>query len=679
MRNITTIIKGIAIILLTLLFCVSGLAKDINLDSLWYEINNLPDDTAKVSFIQKGIYDIGVQYPEEVDSFAELALNLANSLYFKKGLAETLYSLGKAKNYNSLYDEALEYWLECFEVAKEINDVTLLGDANNGIGLIFQSKGDYELAEKYFLNAKEVFYANSDTLGLMLVTTNMGTVYANKGDYPKATEHFLTSLNYIEAKNIQKDYLSIYANLAELYRLMRDYEKSDSIYHIVLDYLSDEELPKQKMLVYRNLGALYGDMEQRDVAISYHKKALAIGKKANYSDYIISGLINLALNYIYMGEPKKAEAYLDESLLINDSLKTNYDLGTTYVTYGRLYEEMNDFKQAVNSYKKSISFFERGTPTTSLVDAYKKLSYSYEEMGNYKMAFDSHKRYFQLNDSLYGIKMQESVKIMESRFELRNKKEEVKNLQMETALNKLTITKKEKEKKYILTLFSLGFLATFGAVIAFMQKRKTKHLKELNQNKSKAVSARINPHFLYNSLNSLRTFLIDNEIEKANNYIFTFSALSRKILEHSEHYTIPLNKELNVIMDYVSLQQSKGRQSFDFEVSNPDSIDLHEYQVPPNLLQPIIENCFEHALKEKIDTGKIELQVKSSDKDMLEILVKDNGKGIIEDTEKVRKSFGLSLVKERLKNLSNRLGKGKLEILGSTDGTTVFLTIPQVQ
>lgn len=679
MKNITKIIRSTNTVLLILSCSVLGFSKGLNLDSLWHEINSLPDDTVKVTLMQKSIYDVGIQYPQEVDSFAKFTLHLADSLDFEKGVAKSWYSLGRAKKYNSQYDKALECFLKSSQLAKDINETTLFGDANNIIGLVFLNKGDYDIAEKYFLTAKEVFYNNSDTFGLMMITENMGLVHTQRGDYAKALENISISLNYIEAENAQKGSLNSYSNMAELYRKMGEYEKSDSIYNIILNYLSGEESSRQKMLIYTNMGALYGDMGKRDTAISYHQKALEIGKKGKYTDYIIMELVNLALNHIYTGDLRKSKDYLDESLLIPDSLKTNYDLGITYVTYGRLYEEMKSSKKSVNSYKKGITFLEKDGISRALLDAHKKLSQGYEETGEYKMALESHKTYFQLNDSLHSIEMKESVKLLESRFKLRSKEEEVKSLQMKNTLNELTINRQKRERNYILGLLGLSFLVTSVAFIAFMQRRKTKYLKELNQNKSKAVSARINPHFLYNSLNSLRRFLIDNEIEKANNYIFTFSALSRKILEHSEHYAIPLNEELNVIMDYVSLQQNKGGQSFEFEVVNPDKIDFDVYQIPPNLLQPIVENCFEHALRGKTDTGKIEVQVRSSDKDMLQILVKDNGKGIGENIEKNRRSFGLSLVKERLESLSNKLGKGKLEILGSNNGTTVSLTIPQVQ
>jgi LytS/YehU family sensor histidine kinase len=194
----------------------------------------------------------------------------------------------------------------------------------------------------------------------------------------------------------------------------------------------------------------------------------------------------------------------------------------------------------------------------------------------------------------------------------------------------------------------------------------------------------MNPHFLFNSLNSINNFVLKNEIEKASDYITKFSRLIRVILKSSSSLTIPLSEELGILALYVKLEQMRIKGGFEYIVNIGGDINLEEIKVPPLFLQPYIENSIWHGIMLVSTEKKIHLSIQKVD-NKIQCEVTDNGIGIDKTTEEShkkinrRKFFGAQATEDRIKLLHRNIGVA-VDISDISDenstGTKVTIIFP---
>ncbi|WP_111707009.1 sensor histidine kinase [Lutibacter citreus] len=207
----------------------------------------------------------------------------------------------------------------------------------------------------------------------------------------------------------------------------------------------------------------------------------------------------------------------------------------------------------------------------------------------------------------------------------------------------------------------------FSIIIGFTIKRfeqKSKNaevrlaikLKEMEELKMTALQSQMNPHFLFNSLNSINNFVIKNEVEKASDYITKFSKLIRAILNSSSSPTSTLSEELRLLDLYIKLEQMRVKGGFEYHVIVGDEINLNNIKVPPMFLQPFIENSIWHGIMKKEGDKMIKLSIKKEGNSVLcEVL--DNGIGINKAKElsnnmsNKRKFFGAEATENRIRML----------------------------
>ncbi|MFB0938556.1 MAG: histidine kinase, partial [Urechidicola sp.] len=178
--------------------------------------------------------------------------------------------------------------------------------------------------------------------------------------------------------------------------------------------------------------------------------------------------------------------------------------------------------------------------------------------------------------------------------------------------------------------------------------------------KMTALQSQMNPHFLFNSLNSINNFVLKNEIEKASDYITKFSRLIRVILKSSSSLTIPLSEELGILALYVKLEQMRIKGGFEYIVNIGGDINLEEIKVPPLFLQPYIENSIWHGIMLVSTEKKIHLSIQKVD-NKIQCEVTDNGIGIDKTNEEShkkinrRKFFGTQATEDRIKLLHRNI------------------------
>lgn len=220
--------------------------------------------------------------------------------------------------------------------------------------------------------------------------------------------------------------------------------------------------------------------------------------------------------------------------------------------------------------------------------------------------------------------------------------------------------------------------------------KDTQFQNKLNELSLSSLRAQMNPHFIFNCLNSIKFFTEHNEKEKASEYLSKFSKLIRNILEFSREESTILSSELETLELYLSLESLRFNNKLTYEIIVDKNVDVDFIEIPPLIIQPYVENAIWHGLMHKESGGKIGVNIKQeNEQNFLVITIEDDGIGreksqlIQKEKNAHHKSFGTKISQERLDLLNiNNEKKASITILdlkGDDDtisGTRVLIKIP---
>ncbi len=243
----------------------------------------------------------------------------------------------------------------------------------------------------------------------------------------------------------------------------------------------------------------------------------------------------------------------------------------------------------------------------------------------------------------------------------------------------------------VLAIISLSILA-FIYRLKLVEKRerlKTLQLTRLSNAELKALRSQMNPHFVFNAINSVQYFITNNDPASSQKYLSKFAKLIRYVVDNSKPAAIPLSRELEALNLYLDLESLRFENKFEYNIIINDNVDIDNIQIPSMLIQPFVENAIWHGLMHKESKGKININISLKDQGII-CIIEDNGIGrkrsreiIKEKNNEFHKSVGMSITQERLdvinqKNNSNftinviDLEDGN----GKSIGTRVELNLP---
>lgn len=240
-------------------------------------------------------------------------------------------------------------------------------------------------------------------------------------------------------------------------------------------------------------------------------------------------------------------------------------------------------------------------------------------------------------------------------------------------------------------VFTLLIFALYRYRINRVQRseaHKTRLNKRLAEAEMRALRAQMNPHFIFNCLNSINRYIVKSDQQKASLYLTRFSKLIRLILDNSNSKAVSLEQDLEALKIYIEMESLRFENKFDFTVEVAPGTDVFNIQVPPMILQPFVENAIWHGLLHKEGKGVLKIYIQKNARH-LECLIEDNGVGrkkameLRSKTATTRKSLGMQLTEERMQLLMTELGtKGEIRVedligpAGEPLGTRVILKLP---
>ena len=223
------------------------------------------------------------------------------------------------------------------------------------------------------------------------------------------------------------------------------------------------------------------------------------------------------------------------------------------------------------------------------------------------------------------------------------------------------------------------------------EKLKAAYEKQMAEVKMNSLTAQMNPHFIFNCLNSIEYYIIKNKPQKAADYLNRFSRLIRLILNNSRSNLVTLKNELEVLRLYIEIESLRFDNKFDYVVSMDKNINPYDIEIPPMLLQPYVENAIWHGLMHTEQKGLLEILLRLDEEARLHCTIKDNGIGRAKAaalksksaTRHKRKSMGMNITQDRLEMLKKLQGLEAVitvtdlkSSIGEGIGTQIDLLIP---
>jgi tetratricopeptide (TPR) repeat protein/anti-sigma regulatory factor (Ser/Thr protein kinase) len=570
--------------------------------------------------------------------------------------------------------------------------------------------------------------------------SKLAVAYDVLGDvYIRVKQYDLAASNYsISLTNKKSDLVSL--KLAKAYALNNEIGKSSSIFS---DLLSRKIPLDSKVDVFEGLGDNLKKQMQYDNALANYKNALTLASENEINSRI--PVLNSKIGAIYalQGNSSAAEDYFDNSIesvrkdslnkrvFITNSVANQYrdqqnfdreielkkgnlrileeaeiseisgEVGDDKITVqqlnldiGNAYAKKRSYDKALNYLEKSKEDAEKVSDVETKKEAVKQLSEVYNSVGDFPKALNSYQEYVGLVDILYQKKEQEIKAAIELSKDLAEKQHRINSLEKDRNLlessyllseaeQKITIENYKRQRTIIYSL--IGGLLLLILTLYFMYKSNMQRKVSNNLLALKSLRSQMNPHFIFNALNSVNSFIAKNDERSANRYLSDFSTLMRSVLDNSEKDFLPLSEEIELLELYIKLEHSRFKDKFDYEIEIDKFIDIDAYKIPPMLLQPYVENAVWHGLRYKKNKGILKVLISEKNDQHIEIEISDNGIGrrkskeLKTEHQKNQESKGMANIRKRIAILnamySDKINVKIEDINEDNSGTKVKLTL----
>jgi two-component sensor histidine kinase len=348
---------------------------------------------------------------------------------------------------------------------------------------------------------------------------------------------------------------------------------------------------------------------------------------------------------------------------------------------------MKEFDKALKYIKRSERIAIKYKLLRHQLDINSMFSKIYQEKKEYKKSLEFYKKYKIDYDSINSLEVNNRLTDLETKYnfkknELLAKEKEIKlNEKIDQTNIKLNDTKRQILYGLILVLFLFVVLG-FVVYNARIKRLSSDYQKVVL--KQKLLRSQMKPHFIFNSLSVLQGIVLHKEYDKASTYISKFSRLLREILETSKEEIINLESEIRIIENYIFLQYISHNSNCTYKITIDKKIDVENFYIPPMIVQPIVENSFEHGFIEINKSYELSIDFELVNWKLV-CTITDNGEGLNDSNNKnyfeKKKSVSSTIIKERLELFSKKYGeKYSFKVIDRTltgnKGTEVILLLP---
>jgi tetratricopeptide (TPR) repeat protein len=637
------------------------------IDSLKILLKNSADATRKVDLYDQLCFayastlgDVGLAH-----RYADSVKLLADQSKDKAMLAAWHYCYGVVSRYEGKYAEALDHFQQQADYCSASGDSSRLANTLFQVALVQDGLGRYEQSLATSYNALALYQRNNFPYGMGITFMHIGNLFARLKNYDHAIGMYHQSLRLFDSLGTnlkcKMGKLRVLMNLGNTWMELKQYEKARMFYEESL--IISQSLGSKRTMgtALSSIGEILNALKKYDSALVYHQQALSIREQMSQRDKMLLSLLCVGETYMFL---------------------QNYSLATAHLL-------------------RALSLSKEFHSKPCLRDTYQKLSVLYSRQGNYQKAYDYHRLFVAMKDSVLNEETAKQIGELQTKYETGEKDKQIVLLAKEKEIRQ----KESQQQAIVNKALAGGFvLLLLIAVLAFYIYRqrllitvksneaKEAHFKrQVTEMEMKALRAQINPHFLFNCMNSINVMIGKGDTENASLYLSKFSKLVRLILENAGASVVTLESEIALLESYIQLEELRSPGKITHSVSVDASIDTQCTYLPPMVLQPFVENAIWHGIlhKECSSKGSISIAIAPQD-DALCCTIEDNGVGreraqLLRDASLLQnKSMGMKITEQRLQLLGKPTGhhSSHITVVDLKDagnrptGTRVTVTIP---
>lgn len=564
------------------------------------------------------------------------------------------------RRYSQELKELCELRLKKTEKNEKLRQFYLrhLGSAYSGLGSCNYENGDIILAIEQWQLGLNHYEKAKDTVGIATIVNNLGVSYMGLGELNKSLEFFNKSYLLAE-KSASK------ADLAQ---------------------------------IVNNIGFIYMKKNSLDTALSYYKKGQILAEESGSTHSLAESINHIGYVYKLKSQYKEALTNYQKSLSLRESISDQKGISNSLNNIANCYIELKQYASALPNAKRSLEIGQTIGNVERIRQAAFSLKTIHENTGNYKDALKMYDLYIQMRDST----MNESTRNEGLKKNLKYEFEK-RELLLKEEQTRREALKDQKRTYYtsftfiLLILLSVLFYSLYARYKHKKEKEQQDLLLRIKDSEIKALQLQMNPHFIFNSLNSVLEFISRSETNEAIKYLTKFSRLIRLVLEFSNRKNIFLSEEIELLTLYVDLENIRSEKGFNVHINLEEGLDPKNYEIHPMLIQPFVENSIIHGIQNKVKISerektlyKGELNIYFSiSGEFLKCIIEDNGIGreqalIIKNSKSFNHlSLGMHITRERLDLISQRVSK--IEYFDLKDknnqatGTRVEILIPLLE
>jgi tetratricopeptide (TPR) repeat protein len=470
------------------------------------------------------------------------------------------------------------------------------------------------------------------------------------GDYPDAGNHSVRSIELYKSAGDKKGEAQAYASLGNIYNRQKNFTKALEAYKQSIRLKEEAGEKNDISAVLHNIGNIYALLEQLEEAEKMFRQSLKIEIENNNVQGIAQSYQSIA-NIIAEKDFMTAEKLLKNAIHILDSTNDKNGVISCLINLSSAYTKNHKYKEAIAYSNRALELIGNVGLLYEKETAYNILSEAHFGTGNYKEARTYSEKLLKLKDSIYTIELAGQTEEISTKYETEKREKEIALLEKQNA----EIHSLAHQRKTMFVLLSAALIILVLVILfLFLRNKSVKRQQaaEFAKNKAeleqKALRAQMNPHFLFNSLNSIQRLFVEGKMDKANDLMGDFSSLLRRILNNSGEEKISLKEELETLKLYLDIEKVRCNSCFEYKLSIDENIDMLSTKVPPLIIQPFAENAIWHGVLPKKSGGKIEIKLLRINETQLICNIEDNGIGFKADKLIGHESKGISITENRL-------------------------------
>ncbi len=661
-----------------ILFSVNIAFSQSTVNELIEKLNKHPQrDTIRCFILNQVIEEeqeksIWIVYNSELKEIALENLKQKNnqkesSKTYQKYLSIAYNNEGAFAVYDDKYQTALKWYKQSYEIASKINYIDGCALSLQNIGTAYDYVGKLDLALLYLKKAYQFSIKSKNTAATAYILTDLGYVYNNLGQSNLAITYNLKALKIFEKlqDNIGIERTSF--AIGRIFDSQKYYAKSLYYYNKSLLINTTIKDTQREALLLNSISSIYINQNLLDKAAKNLDKTIVLCKQNNFSSALASCYRFYGDIYFKKNILVKATMYYQLSADIYKKVESDNFYAKVLIQLATINLKSNKIELAKEQALNSYSIGLKSSYPSEQKNASEVLGTIYELEKDYKNALKYKTISSTIGDSIYFDEAKDIALKATNKYETEKKELQIKSLQKDKQIASLNV-EKQRNFMFLLLFFFVSVLTTIYVLFnRFKIKKQNESLKakliatqetliaekKASQSELKAFKSQMNPHFFYNALNTVQSYILSNDKKLAISYLSKFSTLTRSILEMTEKEFISISDEIKTLELYLDIEKARFNEDFEFNIKAENIADLDQTKIPSMFLQPYVENAVKHGLLHKVGTKKLDIDFKIQE-EILYITIDDNGIGREKSGElnaiknKNHKSFATEAMEKRI-------------------------------